>query len=231
MKAAIYLLRALTNLHAGSGDVEYGVVDKLVQKDSITRFPTIYMSSIKGALREYFQENAEDKVEKLFGSSPNPNTPDQDTGTSRGSLYFISAQLLAMPRACEDGDNYYELCYGRCMHKDWLEKVKIFTGNSKWSMESFSSELNEISDKKFKKLAHELPVIARNYLENGESKNLWYEEFVPRESLFGMIVQGSEEDLKAFQDVVDGKVIQIGGNATVGYGYCLFKHIPNPSEA
>jgi CRISPR-associated protein Cmr4 len=63
-----------------------------------------------------------------------------------------------------------------------------------------------------------LPTIARNQLDNGKSNNLWYEEFVPRESIFYFIVlipDNEENELP-----IDGEVIQFGGNASVGYGYC-----------
>lgn len=69
-------------------------------------------------------------------------------------------------------------------------------------------------------LKKKLPVIARNYLDNGQSKNLWYEEVVPRETLFYTIVT-SPADMNTFYDAFDGiKQMQIGGNSSVGYGYC-----------
>ncbi len=69
-------------------------------------------------------------------------------------------------------------------------------------------------------LKKKLPVIARNFLDNGQSKNLWYEEVVPRETLFYTIVT-SPANLDTFYDAFDGiKQMQIGGNSSVGYGYC-----------
>ena len=69
-------------------------------------------------------------------------------------------------------------------------------------------------------LKKKLPVIARNFLDNGQSKNLWYEEIVPRETLFYTIVT-SPADMDTFYDAFDGiKQMQIGGNSSVGYGYC-----------
>mgnify|MGYP006918586234 FL=1 len=65
----------------------------------------------------------------------------------------------------------------------------------------------------------ELPIIARNCLENGESKNLWYEQVLPRETVLGTLLLSSEDTLAK---VLNGKVIQIGANATIGYGYCEF---------
>ncbi len=75
--------------------------------------------------------------------------------------------------------------------------------------------------------AEELPVIARNQLENGISNNLWYEEIVPRETIFAWIVQSNgHADLEAeFLRKIDQQIIQIGANATVGYGFCHFTKI------
>jgi len=68
-----------------------------------------------------------------------------------------------------------------------------------------------------------LPVIARNYLENGESKNLWYEQVVPRLSHFwSMAIHPETESL--FSDTLyKDALVQIGANGSVGYGYCSFK--------
>ena len=65
-----------------------------------------------------------------------------------------------------------------------------------------------------------LPIIARNALDNGESKNLWYEQVLPSETVFYTIIQEEGEILK---NALDGKIVQIGANATIGYGYCEFK--------
>ena len=79
-----------------------------------------------------------------------------------------------------------------------------------------------------------LPIIARNYLENGISQNLWYEEIVPRETRFYFLLQttpmeSSEkvngDDPKSFEDILlsclkPANHLQIGANASVGYGLC-----------
>jgi len=89
----------------------------------------------------------------------------------------------------------------------------------------------------FKILANKLPVIARNQLENGQSKNLWYEEIVPRESRFVFFVSYPENGEKLtenyydeFIKVLDGAVVQIGANGSIGYGYCVIKKI-NQNES
>lgn len=227
MHTQVYIIRALTNLHPGSGDAGYGVVDKLVQRDPTTGFPTIHMSGVKGALREYFENKfgkANAQVLRLFGSSPQA----KEDKVEQGQMRFISAELLAIPGPDPGPDAYKLYCHPGVVG-DFENKIGLFdpasTGipqKSKWQSDAA----------KFKALSEELPVIARNYLDNGESKNLWYEEFIPREALFGCIVQGEQVDIEFFQDEVNDKVIQLGGNATVGYGYCLFQCInPLNSEA
>lgn len=79
-------------------------------------------------------------------------------------------------------------------------------------------------DEDFKEITNELPVIARNKLNNGKSENLWFEEVVPRESKFyTIIIQEENEEntsVKTFDKIVLRDIIQIGANGSVGYGFC-----------
>jgi len=86
----------------------------------------------------------------------------------------------------------------------------------------------------FSELCKQLPVIARNQLENGISKNLWYEEVVPRFSRFFQftLIPGdkdtdTEKPINKFLLELLNKdnTFQIGANATIGYGYCKFKEL------
>lgn len=72
-----------------------------------------------------------------------------------------------------------------------------------------------------------LPVIARNHLNNGESKNLWYEQVVPRFSrlYFAIAVPEGDSRFSEFNEVLDGSLVQIGGNASVGNGVCKISKI------
>ncbi|MBK8110494.1 MAG: hypothetical protein IPK46_09275 [Saprospiraceae bacterium] len=75
-----------------------------------------------------------------------------------------------------------------------------------------------------------MPVIARNYLENGESKNLWYEQVVPRLSRFWSMTIHPEQESQ-FWDMLFGEgLVQLGANGSVGYGYCSFKIIENANQ-
>ena len=90
--------------------------------------------------------------------------------------------------------------------------------------EIFGEDIALFSDDDFKDLCRHLPVIARNCLENGISKNLWYEEIVPRETYFYFPLQTAEHEAD-FMKVIKSGNIQIGGNATIGYGYTEIKEI------
>jgi CRISPR-associated protein Cmr4 len=67
-------------------------------------------------------------------------------------------------------------------------------------------------------------------LKEGQSKNLWYEEVVPHESKFIFLVSipltndiGLDES--EFNNSFNDKIVQIGGNASIGYGYCQIQII------
>ena len=71
-----------------------------------------------------------------------------------------------------------------------------------------------------------LPLIARNNLENGRSKNLWHEQVVPRQSRFYFFTlepTGISDEKKLKFEI--GKPVQIGGNASIGYGFCAIKEL------
>ncbi len=75
-----------------------------------------------------------------------------------------------------------------------------------------------------------LPVLSRNNLENGQSANLWYEQVLPRYSrLYFMLMDGNaqSEYLKKFRDTLctPSTIIQIGANASIGYGYCQISEL------
>lgn len=75
-----------------------------------------------------------------------------------------------------------------------------------------------------------LPVIARNSLENGRSTNLWYEQIVPRQTRFVttiMYPSDSDAQFRSFEDYLTAnQLIQIGANASIGYGFCKFQAVP-----
>ena len=57
------------------------------------------------------------------------------------------------------------------------------------------------------------------FRSDGISKNLWYEQYVPHESVFGLMVIAPDGDT-AFEDAISQKpVVQFGAGATTGNGF------------
>ena len=78
MKAKFFKIEAISNLHVGNGEINYGLIDNLIQRDPVTELPNINSSSLKGALREFFKHNKnrikdESKFIKLTSSNDNYN--------------------------------------------------------------------------------------------------------------------------------------------------------------
>ncbi len=92
-----------------------------------------------------------------------------------------------------------------------------------------------LEDKDFAEL--DLPVLARNALENGISKNLWYEEVVPKKSKFFFCIgkpdidnidpKDYDQKIKGFENRFDneGNRVQFGANKSIGYGFSLVKKV------
>lgn len=276
MKANIYKLTAVTNMHVGSGDSDLGVIDNKVQRDLITGWPTIYGSSVKGALREHEELKAQTddehrKIKQFFGGDGN----DMATGSTK----FLSASLLSIPgRSTEIA--YYNVTTWRIIEEliQYIENLevkelsklkdllkKILEEKSKLVDENIiigaieeekliriedatarvhdlglnENEINSITElfgqniaifceREFNNYMLDIPVIARNKLIAGVSKNLWYEEIIPRETKFYLPILNAASE--AF-DIKNGEIIQIGANASVGQGYTKFEKLVDGSEA
>lgn len=97
MKSAFFKIKCLTNLHVGSGDINFNIVDNEVEKDPVTDYPVIHGSGIKGALRDVAEKNPGmllngKTLREVFGE---PETKD-GKGNS-GSYDFTCAHFLARP--------------------------------------------------------------------------------------------------------------------------------------
>ncbi len=279
-----FVLNFNTNLHAGSGDANYGIIDRLVQREPSTNRPIIHSSSLKGALREYFEQpklypfdeankKTDPFIKEIFGSHQK-DEKDMDTGKCR----FLAAYLLSIPVRSnvipyfmatsvdvlkelkqEAESTGYTLkpeltaeidsIIGLFQNKENEGGPFIFTdklGNNAiledWPVTPKPGiKVTEIEAKAcnpgihlavfntfhFSELCKQLPVIARNQLENGISKNLWYEEVVPRFSRFFQFTLIPNETNSFIGQFIDEllepkNTFQIGANATIGYGYCKF---------
>lgn len=255
MKTALFFINALSNLHVGSGEVNYGLVDNLIQRDPVTGLPTINSSSLKGALREHFENFSDKKVDvcRLFGSEPKAKSEDRKPGLLR----FFDADLVAIPARTTGGVPFVSVSSKENLNRIWrrLESLGVkaqFLDNisnlpktqnnetQKVRIEDLRSECLYATVDKYKLIVGDrvaivddsdlialcdnehLPVISRNCLEDGISTNLFYEQVLPHYTHLCTVIMGPEDDLDAFCQALEGQVVQIGGNATIGYGYCQF---------
>lgn len=268
MNTQLYSLRAMTNMHPGSGDTNYGIIDKEVQRDAISKFPVIHASSLKGAFRELFSRpessTAQDVINRIFGDEKS----DKSVSAHHiGSHRFHEAQLLGLPVRSNFAPFFMATC--PFLLKSFISTVELFRIDTTVLGEDFTAlkelsatavqaghpkvythidlppqgghideyeikndniknalgklqqllgnDLVLFSDNDFKDLCKRLPIIARNQLNNGISNNLWYEEIIPRQSVFYFVVETDGNDFMKTMKT-HKNLVQIGGNATVGYG-------------
>lgn len=278
MKSKIFSINALTNMHVGSGEVNYGLIDNLIQRDPILELPNINASSLKGALREYCTILAKEKrlnfsIEAVFGSDPK----DQERRLP-GSVRFFEAELVSLPVRSDKVPYMMATSKSRLLHimnmietfepqngsaiKVELQKVlkvlidltdesvvsfnrnlggavvgdlgaevKVVYKNVDDKLDALSTVLGEnliiLKDEDLKLLCSDdyLPVISRNNLEDRQSKNLWYEQVLPKYSRLIFALTGEDKQFDDFCAEMNDSLVQIGANATIGYGLCKLSYI------
>lgn len=228
---SVWLIIPQTNLHVGNeSTVNFSVIDKAIQRDVTTNLPCINSSSLKGAIKEFMTEglNIQDKdIKDIFGS-----IKSDAANIKKGSASFFDASLLFIPKQCINGKTY-ELIYCDKVLKSFTDKVNNLVGEDSISgddlLKKVRSEIgsenvaqHSVEEEEFKKYCNDdsLPIISRNCLENGESVNLWYEQVLPSLSVLATIIVTREEN--QMDNFLDKQIVQIGANATIGYGYCKF---------
>ena len=228
-KKNIWRITPKTNLHVGSeNSSSYGLIDLSIQRDAVTGLPCINSSSLKGAINEY-AVHCTSLTEKeritIFGSDKSK----KENTTQKGGCTFFDAYLLAIPRPANDQP--YELVTCKQIIEMFRQKVEALGGNI--STEEIKSIIADTGVKlaeeteytKFKELCYDdnLPIIARNVLDDGGiSKNLWYEQVLPAESVLFTVIDDKDGKLT---DAINGKTIQVGANGSIGYGFCKFEHL------
>lgn len=230
---SIWFIIPQTNLHAGNeSTVNFSVIDKAIQRDVTTSLPCINSSSLKGAIKEYLSEcvkMSEPVLKDIFGS-----VKSDLKDIKKGSVLFFDASLLFIPKQCGEGKTY-ELVYSDKVLEDFSKKVNNLIEGEGISKETLLEKVRSIMGKEnvasnsvdgdtFTTYCNDdaLPIIARNCLENGESTNLWYEQVLPSLSVLATVIVTKESGQ---MDLLNEKIVQIGANATIGYGYCKFVKI------
>ena len=289
----LYTIKTLSNLHVGGGDVNYSVIDKQVQRDVLTKYPSIQASSFKGAMKEYVKYKAVSDQDLNQHGEVNEETPKagdklirtvfgQDPKESQqkkeGSVIFTEVKLLSLPvrtnkksflratcpaliaeynEVCRrfgftdtieeflDDDNFY---YAKEIEGEIIVEEMDFKIEKENILQELEKHLGKdvvlLTDAQFKQIASSLPVLARNHLEDGESKNLFYEEVVPRESLFYTVLRYPNKNLLSldprdkqavdnigkFQKMIETIDFYMGANTSIGQGYCQLNQIASNSN-
>lgn len=246
MVCHLYKFECLTPLHVGSGEANYNIIDNEVERDPITQIPIVHASGLKGAFRAHFEKNLDKTViDNIFGKPTSANDvgagaykffdakllsrPMRVSNSSMPSISVTSFDIVNsyLKLISDFGCNPYrfnevtEECF---KGKKFLANVSnisvedeatgILSDTSASSLKTILGEGAIAVAQNFN--AYPLPVVAHNKLENGQSKNLWYEEFVPAGSVFAFMILIPDESIEL---PLENELIQIGANASIGYGY------------
>lgn len=261
MRTDLYTITTLSNLHVGSGDINFDIIDNQVQRDAITTLPNINSSSLKGAFREAFdKEGSKGLINYIFEGEDEHAT---------GAYSFFEASLLTRPLRSNVKFYFNAICpsviksflgtienfeinFDETLKQELLklsklkvekQKPLIFENLQNVQLEDdtakyenfdisklkdfLGEDLALLEDSDFRELS--LPVLARNYLVNGVSKNLWYEEVVPKQSKFFFCIskptnldeKDKAQKIDGFENrfSTEGSKIQFGANKSIGYGF------------
>ena len=222
-KNNLWFITAKTNLHVGNENTSsYGLIDLAVQRNATTDLPCINSSSLKGALNEYAanKENlSSNDLIRIFGSDKRGKSKE----SQKGQYIFFDANILFLPK--QSDTQLYELVTCEAVLNRFFEQMELITGEKITEGNLTPFNYKKVSEEEFISLCSDdnLPIIARNVLENGESKNLWYEQVIPAETVFYTLIDNKED--KSLAAKLENAIVQIGAGATIGYGYCKFIHL------
>jgi len=139
-----FLIHAITHLHVGSGSSVDEEIDLPFQRDELG-YPTIYASSLKGALKSFLLKefaHTKDVIYKVLGEDENPE--EASLGT------FLDAILFAIPSRIIEIDSAKPHVWVYVTTYELLKKVKAYLDSiSQLSNASFSNlqkTINRILD-------------------------------------------------------------------------------------
>jgi len=134
-----FFIPAITHLHVGSGSSVDEEIDLPFQRDELG-YPTIYASSLKGAIKSFLLKEFPDKrdlIYKVLGEDENPE--EASLGT------FLDAILFAIPSRIIEIDSAKPHVWVYVTTYELLKKVKSYLDSiSQLSNASFSNLQNTI---------------------------------------------------------------------------------------
>ena len=190
MNTHVFKITAKTNLHVGNeSGGDFTIIDKAIQRDPLTNLPCINSSSLKGAINEFCSNAVKMSAEgrkRLFGS----DKKDKRGESQKGEAIFFDAKLLFLPQ--QDDNTLYHYATTQDIISMMNERIALLGSKITFKLPAQYPEgpqakaVVPVSAKEMEQICSDdnLPIIARNVLDNGESKNLWYEQVLPAEESF-----------------------------------------------
>lgn len=182
MHTQFYLIKPLSNLHVGSGDVSVGVIDNLIQRDVLTKFPTIHSSSLKGSIREFCKYSKLADLEKKFGSDP------KVTEKVKGAFRFFDASMLSIPVRTDKVP--YIMATSVELLQEFVSKMEQF-GGDRTAIDSLKKFIKDVGT-----VEHKKPIVFDESLESALIEELDFKA-------------GYKEinDLSAISKIIEGNIV------------------------
>lgn len=254
MNSHLHIIRAVTNLHVGSGNANVGIIDNLIQRDVLTNFPNINSSGFKGAMRDHCKNWKQEDIKEVFGSSPNDRND-----MAQGNYRFFDCRLLGIPVRTNTEQYVMATCPG--LINDFLDFVNMF--GMKWPENLKIKPVKEVAaswpvsggleveDKLYEKIKHtSYPILPKLFgkgckvlvFPDEELTILCDDYHLPvmarncletgKENLWYEQVLPRESVLFTVIQSPDEHykfseemLVQIGANASIGYGFCKISEL------
>lgn len=232
-----YYYKTITALHAGTG-TELGIVDLPIQRDSLTKFPKIEASTLKGSLKSRLLDIS-DKKEMIYEYL---GREDKSQDCEISKVGIGDAKLLLFPIALRAGDYCYITC--KDIIKD-NEDIFNIGKKDKIKLEHYEVEVEKISIKEEKIniekniycLKNEIfKMLVENYTEvhtrikiNDETGTVdeksgpFTVEYLPRETYLYNEIFSTRDYKRKIDDfsklLKECEEFQVGGDKSLGKGF------------
>jgi len=189
--ATPFFIRAITPVHAGSGN-DLGIVDLPIQREGHTGFPKIEASTLKGSIRDAFENKAnryekeEIKIHLIFGydgTNASPNIKNffetkLDFTQFSSSISFADARILLFPIKSLKGVFAYATCYQVLNRLEEDLKMALLESELKIDGKEFKAENYEVKNEEKAIVSNESrlivqgnQVVLEEYLFEAEKDN------------------------------------------------------------
>ncbi|WP_279001355.1 type III-B CRISPR module RAMP protein Cmr4 [Thomasclavelia cocleata] len=213
MKSIVYILEPITNLHVGNGDINYNIIDNEVEKDPLTNYPIINSSGVKGAFRQFIQNNSkiDKKVEiDIFGSEPIEQNKDEKK--KPGKLKFYSGECLGLTMRNEKGNIPYSLVTTKKMLERFIEMCGVMKVK-------YSLDINNLGENKSYKVVDNDIIVEeikiKDNLEDDEIIKL-FKEIVP-DTYANLVIMPHDKIKDISLPVVARNVLKDGISENIWY--------------